>query len=275
MTAAENLDPDGSLWNTLAYQLRFERQKRGLSQAQVAEIMGVNKYGVSNAEAGRNKLTKYQADQIDRVWNTGGLFARLRRFAKQKFEPDWRARAESYQRQAIQHKIFHNDFIPIPFQTVDYARRLLGAGQATGYIDDLEEAVARRMELQEAILRCQGQRPHIWAVLDEVTLRAMGPPEVMKAQIDHLIEMSDLPNVSLRLLELSAAPHIGIDGSFWCFEMPDHRHTAFVGASIDVGRAVDDPAEAGKAVARFDSIAARALNEEQSRELLVRMSENL
>ncbi|MEV5706543.1 helix-turn-helix transcriptional regulator [Actinoallomurus sp. NPDC052274] len=82
MTAAENLDPNESLWNAIAFHLRYERQKRGMSQTEVGHIIGVNKHGVSNAEAGRNKLTRIQADRLDKAWDTGGLFPRLRRFAR-------------------------------------------------------------------------------------------------------------------------------------------------------------------------------------------------
>ncbi|MCO5970897.1 helix-turn-helix domain-containing protein [Actinoallomurus soli] len=275
MTAAENLDPDESLWNAIAFHLRYERQKRGMSQTEVGNIIGVNKHGVSNAEAGRNKVTSAQAARLDKAWDTGGLFLRLRRFARLSHNPDWPARVDRYQRDSDQLKIFYNSFVPLPFQTEDYARGLLSAGHSAGLIDDLEAALLRRMAHQAAILERRPQPPLIWAVLDEAALRPMGGPAVMKAQFEHLIHCSRLPHVSLRIVPLTAAPHIGIDGWFWFFELPGRRLAAFAGTTLDVGRVIDDPAEAVSVAIRFDRLAAQALNEDQTRDLLLRMAEDL
>jgi DNA-binding XRE family transcriptional regulator len=241
MTAAESLDPDESLWHAIAFHLRYERQKRGMSQTEVGAIIGVNKHGVSNAEAGRNKLTRIQSDRLDKAWDTGGLFARLRRFARLNHNPDWPARVDCYQREANQLKIFYNSFIPLPLQTEDYARGLLSAGHGAGLIHDVEAALTRRMDHQAAILE-RPVPPLIWAVLDEAALRPMGHPAMMKAQFEHLVACSRMPHVSLRVVPLTAAPHIGIDGWFWLFELAGRRVAAFAGTTLDVGRVIDDQA---------------------------------
>lgn len=270
MTAAESLDPDESLWHAIAFHLRYERQKRGMSQTAVGDIIGVNKHGVSNMEAGRNKLTRIQADRLDKAWDTGGLFARLRHFARLSHNPDWPARVERYQCEASQLKIFYNSFVPIPFQTEEYAKGLLDAGFAAGLIDDLDAALTRRMRHQAAILE-RRKPPLTWVVLDEAALRPMGDAAVMRAQFEYLIECSDMRHVSLRVVPLIAAPHVGIDGWFWVFDLPGRRSAAFAGTTLDVGRVIDDQGEAASVSTRFDRIAARALNEDQTRDLLKRM----
>lgn len=275
MTAAQSLDPDESLWNAIAFHLRFERQKRGMSQSEVGRIIGVNKHAVSNLEAGRNKLTQYQAEKLDEAWQTGGLFTRMRRFAQFHTDPNWKTRLDRHQREATQLKIFQNNLIPIPFQTEHYAAELLRVGHATGAVDDVEAAVARRMNHQAAILERRSEPPLIWAVLDEVALRPMSTPEVMKAQFERLIELSRLNHVSVRVLPFTAAPHPGVDGPFCYFELPDRRAAAFAGTTLDVGKVIEDPAEAAAAALRFDRIGACALNEDQTRDLLVRMAEAL
>jgi transcriptional regulator with XRE-family HTH domain len=273
MTAAEALDPDESLWHALAFQLRHERQKRGLSQSATGDIMGVNKHAVSNYEAGRNRMTNVQAVRLDRAWDTGGLFARLRRFAKAVYDPEWGKKVEHNQREAEQHKIFQNNVVPLPFQIEDYARSLLATGHAAGLVDDLDGAVQRRMERQEAILERRPKPPRIWAVLDEIALRPMAAPEVMRAQYEHLLKLSHLNHVSVRILPAESTPHIGVDGSFWFFDLPGRQVAAFAGTNLDVGRLIDDQAEAAAAAVRFDHLSARVLNEEQSRDLLARRIE--
>ncbi|MEV5706541.1 DUF5753 domain-containing protein [Actinoallomurus sp. NPDC052274] len=189
--------------------------------------------------------------------------------------PDWPARVDRCQRESDQLKIFHNSFIPIPFQTEDYARGLLSAGHAAGLVEDLDTALARRLKHQAAILQRRPVPPLIWAVLDEAALRPMGAPSVMKAQFEHLIECSELSHVSLRIVPLTAAPHVGIDGWFTFFELPGRHLAAFAGATLDVGRMIDEQAEAAAVSVRFDRIAAQALNEDQTRDLLKRAAEDL
>lgn len=175
-----------------------------------------------------------------------------------------------YQIQASVLRIFSNNLIPLPFQTEDYARGLLGAGYAARLIDDVESAVAKRMEIQARIL--DGD-PEIWLVLDEMALRPMGPPEVMREQYNRLLELERLPNVSIRMLPLSATPNIGVDGSFWCFELPNRRLAAFSGTALDVGRVIDDQTEVAGVAVRFERIAARAWSEDQTREHIAKMGE--
>ncbi|GAA4610562.1 hypothetical protein GCM10023195_43830 [Actinoallomurus liliacearum] len=97
----------------------------------------------------------------------------------------------------------------------------------------------------------------------------------MKAQFEHLIECSELSHVSLRIVPLTAAPHVGIDGWFTFFELPGRRLAAFAGATLDVGRMIDEQAKAAAVSVRFDRIAAQALNEDQTRDLLKRAAEDL
>jgi hypothetical protein len=208
---------------------------------------------------------------LDKAWDTGGLFTYLLGYAKLGVDPNWPARHRRYQREATQHFIFANSLIPLPFQTGGYARSLLEAGHAAGFLDDIDTAVKRRMDLQAAML---DRRPEIWAVIDEVALRPMGSPEVMAAQRDRLLELGALTHVSIRILPMSAAPHLGMDGSFNCYTLAGRRLAAFSGSALGVGRVIDDQEEAASVMLRFHRIAARAWSEDQSREHIAGMGED-
>jgi hypothetical protein len=96
--------------------------------------------------------------------------------------------------------------VPVLLQTADYARAVIQQGH-----DDASDAeIARRIEL------CQGRQriltrpdaPQFWAVLDEAVLRRrVGGPEVMLAQLEALIEASELPNVLLQITAFRAGTH--------------------------------------------------------------------
>lgn len=269
---SQSPDPTLSVYALMAYYLRFLRVKNKMTQTQVGEIIGCTKGQVSKYELGTKHLDGDECAALDTAWNTGGLFSYLLYYAKLGVDPNWPAKLGRYQRRATEHLIFSINVIPLPFQTEDYARSLLEAGRAAGTLSiDVDTALERRMELQAAIL--DGE-PMIWAVIDQVGLRAMGSPATMAGQCRRLLELAELSHVSIRVLPNSAAPHIGVDGSFHVFTLPDRQLAAYSGAALDVGRVIDDQAEATSVALRFQKIAARAWNEDQSREHIAGMSDH-
>ncbi|MFI0351800.1 helix-turn-helix transcriptional regulator [Actinomadura sp. 9N407] len=257
-------DPTSSIYDFMGYYLRFLRMQHGATQVEVGKIIGCSNSQVSKYESGEKQLDVKQCESLDKEWNTGDLFTTLLVYAKHGADANLPARLGRYQRRAVEHHIFSN-LIPFPLQTEAYAKVLLQAGHAAGYVDDVEVAVSRRMDLQAAVME---GRPNIWVVVDQVALRPMGAPEVMAAQRDRLLELGALAHVSIRILPLSAAPHIGLDGSFWCFTLPNRRQAAFSGSALGVGRIFDDQTEAARVAERFQRLAARAWSEDQSREHL-------
>ncbi len=72
-------------------------------------------------------------------------------------------------------------------------------------------------------VRLTGHDPvHLDAVINEGALRrVVGGPDVMRGQLRRLVEMSELPNVVLRVLPFEAGAHPGVDGSFTVLEFSD------------------------------------------------------
>ncbi|MFC4053897.1 helix-turn-helix transcriptional regulator [Actinomadura syzygii] len=264
-------DPHESIHGFLAYYLRFLRTRHNATQADVAKILSCSIGQVSKYESGDKQLGTNECKALDAAWNTGGVFKIWLGYAKLGIDANAPSRLLRYQRRAIEHCIYSANVVPLPLQTEDYTRSLLEAGYSAGLIADLEKTLALRMELQNAIL--DGQ-PDIWIVIDQIALRQMASPQVMAAQRDWLVEMGQLLHISVRILPLSAAPHTGVDGSYWSFVLPGRRMAAYSGNALGVGRVIDDQAEAIGVMSRFQRLAARAWNEDQSRELLERMGES-
>jgi hypothetical protein len=261
-------DPDVSLYALIAYYLRFLRLKHNMTQDEVGKIIGCTKSQVSKYEGGTRQIDEREADILDQLWDTGGILTILLRYAKLGVDPNWSEKLRRYQRNASVLRIYSGNIIPFPFQAEGYARALLSAGHAAGLVDDIDSAVARRMEHQAAML---ADDPALWAVFDEVALRPMGGTAVMGEQRDLLLELAQLRHISIRVLPEDAAPHIGLDGSFCCFEMPSRRRAAFTGTGLNVGRVIEDEVEAARVAVRFERIAARSWSEDQSREWIARM----
>jgi len=96
-------------------------------------------------------------------------------------------------------------FISGLLQTPEYARAVFGLpGGSPG--ERAERQLAVRMRRQEILHRTDP--PHLWAVIDEAALRRpVGGTAVMRAQIDYLLEISQLRHVNLQVLPFRAGGH--------------------------------------------------------------------
>lgn len=103
--------------------------------------------------------------------------------------------------------------VPGLLQTERYARAVVSAG-SPGYVD---EYVAARMERQTIL----DGKVRLWVVIHEAALRRkVGGAEVMRGQIEHLIEMSRQPNVNIMIIPNAVGAHRGMLTSFKLLEFP-------------------------------------------------------
>lgn len=86
---------------------------------------------------------------------------------------------------------------------------------------ELERLVSLRMQRQPALTH-DTHPLTLWAIFDEAALRRrVGGVEVMRAQIDHLITMSERPNVTVQVLPFSVGAHAAASGSFTLVEFSE------------------------------------------------------
>jgi transcriptional regulator with XRE-family HTH domain len=106
---------------------------------------------------------------------------------------------------------FETQFIPGLLQTEEYARAVIRLGYDAAPADGVERRVSLRMKRQQLLRR--PDPPHVWAVIDEAALRRpMGGAATMRAQLAHLAEISELPNVTVQIMPFSAGGHAAAGG---------------------------------------------------------------
>ncbi|GIH73383.1 transcriptional regulator [Sphaerimonospora thailandensis] len=104
-------------------------------------------------------------------------------------------------------------FVPGLLQTEEYARAVVRLGNADATAEDVERRVRLRM-LRQAVLT-RPEPPHLWAVVDEaVVRRPLGGRDVMRAQLEHLLELVELPNVTLQVVPFLAGGLTAAGGPF-------------------------------------------------------------
>lgn len=115
--------------------------------------------------------------------------------------------------------------VPGMLQTADYARAIISRGGRSE--NEIDLRVTLRMGRRDSLTR---PRPlHLHAFVGEPAIRAnIGGPQVMLDQLRHLLAMSGLPTVAVRVLPVSGGWHPGLMGPFVLYEFADDPAIVFV-----------------------------------------------
>ena len=199
----------------LGTQLRKLREARGISREDAGESIRASHAKISRLELGRvgykdrdvaDLLTLYgvldeneRADflTLARQASTPGWWHRYGDVL-----PSWFETLIGLEEAASVIRTYEVQFVPGLLQTEDYARAVTRLGHPRASAVEIERRVALRMARQQ--LLTAPEAPRVWAVMDEAALRrALGGNEVMRAQLEHLIETAALPNVTLQIAPFS------------------------------------------------------------------------
>ncbi|MEV0359398.1 helix-turn-helix transcriptional regulator [Nocardia sp. NPDC050697] len=117
---------------------------------------------------------------------------------------------------------FESELVPGIFQTEDYARTLIRTGRPDAPAEEVDRRVRLRLTRQALLTR--EDDPQDWHIVlpEGVLNRPVGGRAVMGAQLDRLLEVADLPNVTLGVIPVAAGMHYGIlSGPFVLLDFPD------------------------------------------------------
>jgi transcriptional regulator with XRE-family HTH domain len=268
MTIRESLDPDRSLWDLIAVELRRQRELYKISGSRLGALLGCDRSTVSRYESGLLKLPERCAKIVDREWHTENLFTRLVRFAKTGKDENWFLGLTEFEAIASRIRAWQLAWVPGLLQTPEYARAAL----QVGLVNDVERALEQRLARQKAVF----DRPapvELSVILNWLVLELpVGGAEVMRGQLARLLEAAELPNVSVRVLGKDAGYHVGLDGPFVLLTVDD-RDMAYDAAS-GAGRLLQNPADVQKFHIKYDRVGDLAAPVGPSRTMLEQAMEN-
>ncbi|QKW36728.1 helix-turn-helix transcriptional regulator [Actinomadura sp. NAK00032] len=255
-------------------ELRAKRELSNLSRPQFAEKLGYSPQRIGQIESGGSPPSEDFAKDCDVFFKTDGSFHRIWEWIKDFGRlavlppgfPDFIAR----ERVAEVIYIFETMVITGLFQTPEYAHEVLRSEQAS---ETAEQLVATRMERQEIFKR--EKPPHMVAIFDEYAIRRpVGDPEVLKGQIQHLIDLTALSHITVQIVPTSRGAYAGLPGPFTILSFADDSDAVRVEGHIG-GQLVDHPAAVRKYGVRFDLIRASAMSAEDSLDFLRTILESL
>ncbi|TQE34798.1 XRE family transcriptional regulator [Streptomyces ipomoeae] len=184
--------------------------------------------------------------------------------------PDWFSLYVSLEGAAHLIRQYEPHFVPGMLQTEDYARAVMEAG-IVGQTspETIERHVSLRMARQKLLTR--EDPPHLWVIMDETAL--LRPVsirgEVMRDQIDRLLDVTENDHITLQVAEFASGPHPGTYAPFSLFrfaepELPDMVYTEYLTGALYL----DSRTEVAMHLEVLDHMAAHAASAERTRQLL-------
>jgi Domain of unknown function (DUF5753)/Helix-turn-helix domain len=186
---------------------RMELGRVGFKERDVADLLSL--YGVTD-QAERDSLLA-----LAREANTPGWWHRYGDVL-----PGWAQAYVGLEAATTLIRTYEVQFVPGLLQTEEYARAVIMLGHGSASPAEIERRVRLRMDRQHVLARSEPAR--LWAVLDEAVLwRPIGGHDVMRAQVEALIQATKLPNVRLQVIPFSAGGHAAAGGPFSILRFPD------------------------------------------------------
>ena len=272
----------------LRLELRRIREEAGLTHSDVARRLEWSPSKVSRIETGQSRVQTGDVRDLLEIYGITDEATResLVQLAREARRRGWWTRytdvlgSGTYvglETEAAGLHTYESMFIPGLLQTEDYARAVIRAGQTRPDPDTLNRRLGARMARKEILQRPDS--PEIWAVIDEsVICRPVGGPEVMRAQLQHLIEVSTRPNatVTLQVLPFTVGAHPGMNGPFviLTFSSPTDPSMVYLETATD-GLYLDEPADVERYTLRFNHLVARALGPDESRTMIAGLADRL
>ncbi|MBD9728728.1 helix-turn-helix transcriptional regulator [Streptomyces caniscabiei] len=209
----------------LGVMMRKLRAQKGLTLEEAGQLVGVSKATVSRYETQAGPVKWLVIDALCREYGATDAERRaVVNLAKNVKEQGWWSSfADSIpesmnllltlEDEAVRESHFCCVYVPGLLQTREYSTALQKANEVPLEPAEIERLVDIRMRRQAILSR--PKPPRLWAILDEsVIRRVVGSPQVMRNQLDRLLEANESPHVTLQILPFSKGAHAAALGSF-------------------------------------------------------------
>ncbi|MGW6902859.1 helix-turn-helix domain-containing protein [Streptomyces sp. NPDC054940] len=262
MPGPKDLDPSSSPRALLGAELRHAREKAGLSQEQLGQLLFASGSFIGQLEAGTRRIQPEHARVLDEALGTGDFFQRNCKATAKSRYPEHFAEAAEAEAEATAIRQYAQMLIPGLLQTPGYARAVNRAYAPTAPQETIDEWVDGRMARTR--LLDDPTKPLLWAVLDEAVLRReTGGRAVMAEALSHIATLARGGRIIVQVLPFSAGAHPSMEGSLRLMDFEDAPPLVYL-EGPSTGRLEDDPATVAHLRFTFELLAAAALSPEKS-----------
>ncbi|WP_405937337.1 helix-turn-helix transcriptional regulator [Streptomyces sp. NBC_00726] len=268
-------DGTAHLFRALGRQLKFLRERAGMSQKELASLVHCGEDLVSAIERGvRTPQVEFLA-LADRALNTGGFLSAAAEEVREALarartrHPGWFRDYARMEAEAVALHDYSNQAVPGLLQTEGYARALFARRRPLLDEETIEKRVTDRMARQHIFE--QWPLPTFSFVLEEVVLqRPIGGPTVHTDQLKKLLDIGRMRNVELQVLPTATEEHPNLDGAFILLTPKGRKEVAYTEVQGHA-RLITDPDEVRVVSERHGIMRAQALTPRESLTLIEKM----
>jgi transcriptional regulator with XRE-family HTH domain len=243
--------------------LKVCREAADMRTADLGEVMGYGEDMIRKMERGQRIPRPEFLDRADTVLKAQGhLRAFMEDMRKAQYPKKVRELAD-WEARAAELLVYSNHNIQGLLQTPEYARALFEMAQPPYSADQIERGTAARMA-RKAIYERE-PAPSLSFVQEQVTLeRPLGGKAVLRRQLEHLLEVGRLRNVTLQVMPTDCHEHAGIhQGMIHLLKFPDGTGMGRSPGAFN-GRPVSTPRDLRILEMRYGMIRAQALTPRES-----------
>ncbi|WP_069886589.1 helix-turn-helix domain-containing protein [Streptomyces luteocolor] len=263
----------------LGQELRRLRELKGMTAEEVAERLLVSQSKISRLENGRRSISQRDVRDLCGVYEVEDhrIVDSLMQMAKDSRQQGWwhsfgdipYSVYIGLETDAASLRVYDPQAVPGLLQTRAYAEALITGALPETTPTDIEKRVQVRMRRQDRIASPENPL-RLWTVLDESALRrVVGSRHLMRDQLEHLVEQSQLPHVTVQVIPFEMGAHPGLNGQYAILEFPDAADSSVVyieGVTSDLY--LEKANDVQQYSVMYEHLRAQALNVEQSRQLI-------
>ncbi|MFI8948845.1 helix-turn-helix domain-containing protein [Streptomyces sp. NPDC053750] len=265
---AQRKDIDGSTSVPTFYgkELRYQRERAGLSLEALVEGSFYGKSHLSDIERGERRMPLDLARHADQVLGTDGFFERRCEDVRKARRGPHAAYFEKVL-EAERHAESIEEWCPSTFpgllQTAPYARALVRAAHPQAVDEWVEEKVQARLA-RARLFEDDHATPEYWAILHEsLLLDPIVPPGEMAAQLDRIVELAGRRRITPQIVPRKCGAYPLMAASIMVMTFPDAPPLVYTEASYS-GDTIDDPALVKQYRKAYDRLRAVALSPKAS-----------
>ncbi|RFC73788.1 helix-turn-helix transcriptional regulator [Streptomyces sp. AcE210] len=268
----------------LGQELRRLRELKGMTAEEVAERLLVSQSKISRLENGRRSISQRDVRDLCGVYEVEDhrIVDSLMQMAKDSRQQGWwhsfgdipYSVYIGLETDAASLRVYDPQVVPGLLQTRAYAETLITGALPETTTTDIDKRVQVRVRRQERIAAPDNPL-RLWTVLDESALRrVVGSRAVMREQLEHLVEQSQLPHVTVQVIPFDMGAHPGLNGQYAILEFPDAADSSVVyieGVTSDLY--LEKANDVQKYSVMYEHLRAQALNVEQSRQFIAKIAQ--
>jgi transcriptional regulator with XRE-family HTH domain len=252
---------------------RALREAQGASREQLGEYVGYSASQVAMIERGeRMPSAQFVARAGEFLKAPAAIGAAAAHLERRRY-PSWFDDYVEREAQAVSLWSYDTHVIMGLVQTEEYARAVLSARVPVLDDDEIEHRVQARLARQSLLDRVP--RVSLSLVIEEWVLRRpVGGRAVLKGQLNRLLDLGELRNISVQIMPTEVEAHAGFNGAWTLLETPEREWVAYVEGQGG-GLVIDDREEVSAMFQRFGMIRSQALPPGESVKLIERMASEL